>query len=120
MSPPARPATLASPTDWLSLAQPPSPIGLGGVPGAGVGQAAMGPRASHPYPLLTPSGRAISVGGRVQNVSSDPLAPCIMYWPDNEPLPEQGQIRPSGSAVITVSSPSCSLRCTSSCSFFAR
>ncbi|KAK0476055.1 hypothetical protein IW261DRAFT_1491724 [Armillaria novae-zelandiae] len=22
--------------------------------------------------------------------------PCIMYWPDNEPFPEQGQIRPSG------------------------
>ena len=45
-------------------------------------------------PLLTPSGRAFAVGGRVQNISSDPLAPCIMYWPDNEPLPEQGQIRP--------------------------
>jgi hypothetical protein len=48
--------------------------------------------ASHP--LLTPSGRAFSSGGHVQNVSSDPSTPCIMYWPDNEPLPEQGQIRP--------------------------
>ncbi|KAF5352942.1 hypothetical protein D9758_007896 [Tetrapyrgos nigripes] len=48
------------------------------------------------HPLLTPSGRAFAVGGRVQNVSSDPLSPCIMYWPDNEPFPEQGQIRPSG------------------------
>ncbi|KAG6898031.1 hypothetical protein C0992_007027 [Termitomyces sp. T32_za158] len=47
------------------------------------------------HPLLTPSGRAFAVGGKVQNVSSDPLNPCIMYWPDNEPFPEQGQIRPS-------------------------
>ncbi|KAF8645603.1 hypothetical protein AX16_007685 [Volvariella volvacea WC 439] len=48
------------------------------------------------HPLLTPSGRAFAVGGRVQNISSDPLSPCIMYWPDNEPFPEQGQIRPGG------------------------
>ncbi|KAG6877521.1 hypothetical protein C0993_006385 [Termitomyces sp. T159_Od127] len=47
------------------------------------------------HPLLTPSGRAFAVGGKVQNISSDPLNPCIMYWPDNEPFPEQGQIRPS-------------------------
>lgn len=52
------------------------------------------PKSSHP--LLTPSGRAFAVGGKVQNISSDPLSPCIMYWPDNEPFPEQGQIRPSG------------------------
>ncbi|KAH8831194.1 hypothetical protein DL96DRAFT_1705634 [Flagelloscypha sp. PMI_526] len=52
------------------------------------------PLPSPPHPLLTPSGRAFAVGGRVQNVSTDPLAPCVMYWPDNEPLPEQGQIRP--------------------------
>ncbi|KAF8512102.1 hypothetical protein BU17DRAFT_96634 [Hysterangium stoloniferum] len=44
--------------------------------------------------ILTPSGRAFSIGGKVQNVSSDPLTPCVMYWPDNEPLPEPGQIRP--------------------------
>ncbi|KAJ6476191.1 hypothetical protein C8R45DRAFT_834098, partial [Mycena sanguinolenta] len=50
----------------------------------------------HTHPLLTPSGRAFAVGGKVQNVSSDPLSPCIMYWPDNEPFPEQGQIRPGG------------------------
>ncbi|OBZ74991.1 hypothetical protein A0H81_05414 [Grifola frondosa] len=31
----------------------------------------------------------------------DPLAPCVMYWPDNEPLPEQGQIRPIDSAVMS-------------------
>ncbi|KAJ7584909.1 hypothetical protein C8J56DRAFT_137905 [Mycena floridula] len=47
------------------------------------------------HPLLTPSGRGFAVGGKVQNISSDPLSPCIMYWPDNEPFPEQGQIRPS-------------------------
>ncbi|KAJ7923214.1 hypothetical protein B0H13DRAFT_1602847 [Mycena leptocephala] len=46
------------------------------------------------HPLLTPSGRAFASDGKVQNISSDPLAPCIMYWPDNEPFPEQGQIRP--------------------------
>jgi hypothetical protein len=45
--------------------------------------------------ILTPSGRAFSVGGRVQDVSSDPLASCFMFWPDNEPLPEQGQLRPN-------------------------
>ncbi|KAF7307695.1 RanBP2-type domain-containing protein [Mycena kentingensis (nom. inval.)] len=57
--------------------------------------AALNKAASSGYPLLTPSGRAFAIGGKVQNVSSDPLAPCIMYWPDNEPFPEQGQIRPS-------------------------
>ncbi|SRR5258708_2913901 len=52
--------------------------------------------ASHKIPhILTPSGRAFSIGGRVQDVSSDPLYSCFMFWPDNEPLPEQGQIRPS-------------------------
>ena len=47
--------------------------------------------------ILTPSGRAFSIGGKVQNISGDPLAPCVLYWPDNEPFPEQGQIRPPGS-----------------------
>ncbi|KAF9054179.1 hypothetical protein BJ165DRAFT_1399454 [Panaeolus papilionaceus] len=59
------------------------------------------PKLTHP--LLTPSGRAFAVGGKVQNVSSDPLSPCIMYWPDNEPFPEQGQIRPSG--LVGVAQP---------------
>ena len=54
------------------------------------------------YPPLTPSGRALSVGGRVRNISRDPLAPCVMYWPDNEPLPEPCQIRPMDSALMTV------------------
>ncbi|KAJ7846969.1 hypothetical protein B0H14DRAFT_2179240, partial [Mycena olivaceomarginata] len=44
--------------------------------------------------LLTPSGRGFARAGKVQNVSSDPLLPCIMYWPYNELFPEQGQIRP--------------------------
>ncbi|KAI8972624.1 hypothetical protein BD414DRAFT_540266 [Trametes punicea] len=53
------------------------------------------------YPPLTPSGRALAVGGRVRNISRDPLSPCVMYWPDNEPLPEPCQIRPIDSALIT-------------------
>jgi hypothetical protein len=57
----------------------------------------------HAHPLLTPSGRAFAVGGKVQNISSDPLSPCIMYWPDNEPFPEQGQIRPGGLMSVQVS-----------------
>ncbi|KAF5392095.1 hypothetical protein D9757_003352 [Collybiopsis confluens] len=52
------------------------------------------------HPLLTPSGRAFAVGGRVQNISYDPLLPCVMYWPDNEPFPESGQIRPNGLVAI--------------------
>ncbi|KAJ7777568.1 hypothetical protein DFH07DRAFT_766325 [Mycena maculata] len=64
---------------------PPSPLAS---PTANKGMSA--------HPLLTPSGRAFASAGKVQNISSDPLSPCIMYWPDNEPFPEQGQIRPSG------------------------
>ena len=52
--------------------------------------------------ILTPSGRAFSVGGRVLDVSSDPLSPCIIFWPDNEPFPEQSQIRPSTLVGIPV------------------
>ena len=66
------------------------------------------PKATHP--LLTPSGRAFAVGGKVQNVSSDPLSPCIMYWPDNEPFPEQGQIRPSGLVGVAVRSGTAHIR----------
>lgn len=58
--------------------------------------------ASPTHPLLTPSGRSFSVGGKVQNISSDPSMPCIMYWPDNEPFPEQGQIRPSNLSGMPV------------------
>lgn len=58
--------------------------------------------ASPSHPLLTPSGRSFSVGGKVQNISSDPSLPCIMYWPDNEPFPEQGQIRPSNISGVPV------------------
>lgn len=56
-------------------------------------------KSAHP---LTPSGRSFALGGKVQNISTDPLSPCIMYWPDNEPLPEIGQIRPSGLAGVPV------------------
>jgi hypothetical protein len=62
------------------------------------------PSAKTSHPLLTPSGRAFARGGKVQNVSSDPLSPCIMYWPDNEAFPEQGQIRPSGLMGVQVRS----------------
>ncbi|KAI0296993.1 hypothetical protein B0F90DRAFT_981652 [Multifurca ochricompacta] len=64
---------------------------------AGIPESQMPASLSHRIPhILTPSGRAFSVGGRVQDVSSDPLLPCILFWPDNEPFPEQGQIRRSG------------------------
>ncbi|KAJ7911396.1 hypothetical protein B0H13DRAFT_1545762, partial [Mycena leptocephala] len=56
-------------------------------------------------PLLTPSGRAFDGGGTIRNISSDPLAPCIMYWPDNEPFPEQGQIKPPRTMAVTVQPP---------------
>ncbi|GJJ13973.1 hypothetical protein Clacol_008230 [Clathrus columnatus] len=45
--------------------------------------------------ILTPSGRALSTGGKVQNISRNPMAPCIIFWPDNEPFPESSQIRPA-------------------------
>jgi hypothetical protein len=74
------------------------------------------PSVSHPlsaakspspvHHLLTPSGRAFAVGGKVQNISTDPLSPCVMYWPDNEPFPEQGQIRPSSIMGVPVGSTS--------------
>ncbi|KAJ7170420.1 hypothetical protein C8R43DRAFT_944935 [Mycena crocata] len=54
------------------------------------------------HPILTPSGRALGRGGKVQNISSDLLSPCIMYWPENEPFPEQGQIRPSNIMHVPV------------------
>lgn len=44
--------------------------------------------------ILTPSGRAFARGGRIQNISSIPSAPLVMFWPDNEPLPMACQIRP--------------------------
>lgn len=78
-----------------SLSQPQSSRPMGYQP-----QVSGPPKTAHP--LLTPSGRAFAIGGRVQNISSDPLSPCIMYWPDNEPFPEQGQIRPGGLAGVPV------------------
>ncbi|KAJ8580994.1 hypothetical protein M405DRAFT_833260, partial [Rhizopogon salebrosus TDB-379] len=106
----------ASPRFVNSLGHPPMsqsplspPVALPTYPNVGhnvrhgsVPQPSMtGAKPSSPtHPLLTPSGRSFAVGGKVQNVSSDPLSPCIMYWPDNETFPEQGQIRPSTLTVI--------------------
>ncbi|CAE6526263.1 unnamed protein product [Rhizoctonia solani] len=44
--------------------------------------------------ILTPAGRAFARGGRIQNISPVPAAPVVMFWPDNEPLPQACQIRP--------------------------
>ncbi|KAJ6468976.1 hypothetical protein DFH09DRAFT_1479573 [Mycena vulgaris] len=88
--PQASPRFASTPNGYASTSvvnlSPPSPLGSP--------TANKTPMSAHP--LLTPSGRAFASGGKVQNISSDPLSPCIMYWPDNEPFPEQGQIRPSG------------------------
>ena len=74
----------------ISPAQVPSPRFAGSF------ETQMPASLSHRIPhILTPSGRAFSIGGRVQDVSSDPLSSCFLFWPDNEPLPEQGQLRPS-------------------------
>ncbi|KAF9451331.1 hypothetical protein P691DRAFT_663483 [Macrolepiota fuliginosa MF-IS2] len=89
-STPTRPGMPANqPAYSTTFAQPQSSRPMGYQP-----QVSGPPKTAHP--LLTPSGRAFAIGGRVQNVSSDPLLPCIMWWPDNEPFPEQGQIRPNG------------------------
>ncbi|KAJ7658656.1 hypothetical protein DFH06DRAFT_990108 [Mycena polygramma] len=53
-------------------------------------------------PLLpTPSGSAFAVRVRVRRISTDP--PCIMPWPENEPFPDQGQIRPSEQRCVSAS-----------------
>ncbi|KAI9060115.1 hypothetical protein FKP32DRAFT_1656319 [Trametes sanguinea] len=85
---------------------PPNSTGLGAAPSPHAHTPSKAPPPQ--YPPLTPSGRALAVGGRVRNISRDPLSPCVMYWPDNEPLPEPCQIRPIDSALMTVrpSSPS--------------
>ena len=57
------------------------------------------PIAPAPYTLpslLTPSGRQIAQGGTVRNVTGDDTNAIYMFWPDNEPLPDPGQCRPSG------------------------
>ena len=45
--------------------------------------------------ILTPSGHALSIGGRVRNISSSLVSPCLIFWSDNEPLPEECQVRPA-------------------------
>ncbi|EKM74917.1 hypothetical protein AGABI1DRAFT_116669 [Agaricus bisporus var. burnettii JB137-S8] len=108
-SPSVAPRPAASPRFATSTTPPSatSPIRAAGPPNSYLPQPRpMGyqPHLSGPpktaHPLLTPSGRAFAVGGRVQNISTDPLSPCIMYWPDNEPFPEQGQIRPGNLAGV--------------------
>ncbi|EJD34212.1 hypothetical protein AURDEDRAFT_76383, partial [Auricularia subglabra TFB-10046 SS5] len=42
----------------------------------------------------TPSGNALRGTVFVRNISNDPLAPCYIFWPDNEPVPLKSQIRP--------------------------
>lgn len=56
--------------------------------------------ATMQYPVLTPSGKQLSIGGKVQNVSQDPMTPCFMFWSFNEPLPHPGQLRPTLSATL--------------------
>ena len=53
-----------------------------------------------PVIQLTPSGTQICMGGKVHNISNNPLAPCYMFWSFNEPLPEPGQIRPTLSVAL--------------------
>ncbi|KAH9921099.1 uncharacterized protein B0H18DRAFT_956717 [Fomitopsis serialis] len=91
-SPAARLRTQSSPGALSngSPLMPPSPLGLPPSPGPGRHAADGHDGADVDGPP-----------GVQPNVSNDPLSPCIMYWPDNEPLPEQGQIRPSGSAVVS-------------------
>ncbi|KAI0039523.1 hypothetical protein FA95DRAFT_1550342, partial [Auriscalpium vulgare] len=80
--PPSAPASSSSPTPTTPTTPAPA------LP------ARASPRFAPPH-VLTPSGRAFALGGATRNVSHDPVAPCVVFWPDNEPLPEQGQIRPS-------------------------
>ncbi|KDQ17103.1 hypothetical protein BOTBODRAFT_225037 [Botryobasidium botryosum FD-172 SS1] len=65
----------------------------GGGGGAGNGGGGHLPRGAQL--ILTPSGRALAIGGRVRNVSQSDHNPVMIFWPDNEPLPEAGQIRPA-------------------------
>lgn len=74
----------------------PTPYGVEQLLAAPASSLAKASQSTHH--LLTPSGRDLARGGRVQNVSADPLLPCVIFWPDNEALPEPGQIRP---AILT-------------------
>jgi hypothetical protein len=57
--------------------------------------------SKNPLPIqLTASGTQICMGGKVQNISNNPLSPCYMFWSFNEPLPELGQIRPALSVAL--------------------
>ncbi|KAG8873776.1 hypothetical protein FRB97_006442 [Tulasnella sp. 331] len=45
--------------------------------------------------FLAPSGQRISTSGRVVNVSGDHKNEIMMYWPHNEPLPNNNQCKPT-------------------------
>ncbi|KAI0063288.1 hypothetical protein BV25DRAFT_1915213 [Artomyces pyxidatus] len=55
------------------------------------------------HPLLTPSGRALAHGGALLDLSTDPTVPCVLWWPDNEPRPHPGQVRPPFAAPAAKS-----------------
>jgi hypothetical protein len=63
-----------------------------------VARATFPPPARQPpaptYSVLTPSGRTFAQGGKVQNISSDPHNVIFLFWPANEPPPQQSQLRP--------------------------
>jgi hypothetical protein len=95
---PSAGAKVPSPLSFSAPAPPSSQVSS--MPSPPSSARSHGGPPSPSYPLLTPSGRTFASGGKVQNVSSNPLMPCVMYWPDNEPFPEPGQIRPVASASI--------------------
>jgi hypothetical protein len=98
-----RPSTLHSPLASRTSLSATSPAQVPSPRFAGALEPQMPASLSQRIPhILTPSGRAFSVGGRVQDVSSDPLSSCFLFWPDNEPLPEQGQLRPSNAVGVPV------------------
>ncbi|KZT53177.1 hypothetical protein CALCODRAFT_511593 [Calocera cornea HHB12733] len=74
----------------------------GGVPGlvmpgasAGVGVGGTGTESARSAMIVTPSGRAFASAGSRKNVSGDDGNPVVLFWPDNEPIPDPGQVRPN-------------------------
>ncbi|KAJ7876369.1 hypothetical protein B0H14DRAFT_2342746 [Mycena olivaceomarginata] len=47
---------------------------------------------------------SLDTGWRAQYIS-DAISPCEMHWPDNEPFPESGQIRPGRSQCLQSTMP---------------
>ncbi|KZO97607.1 hypothetical protein CALVIDRAFT_526728 [Calocera viscosa TUFC12733] len=75
-------------------------LGVQGVAGLGVGVGVPvvggigSPESARSPMLVTPSGRAFASAGSRKNVSGDDSNPVVIFWPDNEPIPERGQVRP--------------------------